>query len=111
MARFAVRTAAPILSKERGAWPAVHRATECFLACFSGGRDVYDGLHEPVPEADGPLEWAEDPPIGEEAEDEDHRHHGEDAGHVVQLAACLEELSEAALHVEQLRREERAPGE
>ena len=59
---------------------------------------MYDGLHEPVPEADRPLEWAEDPPIGDEAEDEDHRHDGKDAGHVVQLAARLEKLPEVTQH-------------
>src|SRR3954469_20913761 len=72
MARFAVRTAAPILSKNRGAWPAVQRATECFLACFSGGGDVYDGLHQPVADPHRPYQWGKDPPIRDQSENEDH---------------------------------------
>src|SRR4051794_37173999 len=111
MARLAVLTAAPILPKRRGAWPVVLRASECFLGCFSRGTAVYDCLHEPVSEADRPLEWGEHPPIHAESEDEDHRHHGEDTGNVVQLAARLEKLPEPALHVQQLGCEERTPGE
>src|SRR5205814_1917080 len=65
----------------------------------------------PVPEPDRPLQWAEHPPIGDDPQHEDHRHHREDAGHVVQLAARLEKLPEAAFHVEQFRREQRSPGE